>query len=129
MVIKDDKGNTVILLSKRDILEYILEKCGVEVSLEVEAITEAAEECKFDKDLCMGCEELTDTQNELNEAENDLAIYETRCKDLEDELKHKNQLLEIANRRIEDLTENNNNYEKIINRLRSQMINKENKEN
>ena len=129
MVIKDEKGNTIVLLTKRDILDYILEKCGAEISFEIETISKAAEECKFDKDLCMGCEELTDTQNELNEAQNDLVIYETRCKDLEDELKHKNQLLEMANRRIEDLTENNNNYEKIINRLRSQMISKQDKEN
>lgn len=63
MVIKDENGKVVILMSKRDILEYVFEKCGFEVGLEVEDVFETAENASdYDEDECDGCSALSEAE-------------------------------------------------------------------
>lgn len=64
MVIRDENNKVVILLSKKDILDYVFEKCGVEVGLQVEEQFNQADEA-FDQDCCEGCQVLDDKYNEI----------------------------------------------------------------
>lgn len=68
MVIKDENGKAVILMSKRDILDYIFEKCGFEVGVEVK--NEFNKE--FNKDDCGGCEALFDMEQYAESLEDEL---------------------------------------------------------
>lgn len=61
MVIKDENGKVVILMSKRDILEYVFEKCGFEVGIEVEDVFKTAENAP-DYDECDGCSDLSEAE-------------------------------------------------------------------
>lgn len=66
MVIKDDKGKVVILMSKKDILDYIFEKCGFEVGLEAEGIFNKADE-SFTQEECEGCDVLMERDEEIEQ--------------------------------------------------------------
>ena len=75
MVIKDQDGKVVILVSKADILEYIFEKCGLEVGIEAKEIFKKAED-SFTQDDCEGCDVLREKENMIDTLET--ALYDTQ---------------------------------------------------
>ena len=71
MVIKDENGKPVILMSKRDILDYIFEKCGLEVFIQAEEEFNKSDEA-FTQDDCGGCEALADMEQYAESLETEL---------------------------------------------------------
>lgn len=68
MVIKDENGNPVVLITKRDILDYIFDKCGLEVGMEVKNIFKN-EEQKISPEDCEGCQDLISAKNRIKKLE------------------------------------------------------------
>lgn len=62
MVIKENDGKVVILLDQRDIIDYIFDKCGFEVGIEIQDILESKEADDEDLD-----DEDLEYYNELEE--------------------------------------------------------------
>lgn len=85
MVIKEANGNVRILMSKKDILDYVFEKCGLEVGFEVEKISQQADEA-FNQDECCGCGALDDMQSYAESQENMVA-------ELKDKLENQKNLM------------------------------------
>ena len=75
MVIRDENGKAVILLNKKDILDYIFEKCGMEVGIEAEQQFNQADEA-FDEDSCEGCDVLAQRDEEIEELQEALSQME-----------------------------------------------------
>lgn len=89
MVIKDEKGKPVILLTKEDIMEYVMEKCGFEIQVELESMMQE------DKD------------EESSE-------YEYEIESLKDSLYDSEKENEYLRCKIEDLEKRCENYKKLI---------------
>ena len=65
MVIKDEHGKIVVLMTKKDILDYVFEKCGLAVGFEVESEFKKADG-NVQPENCEGCLKLRAAKTEVD---------------------------------------------------------------